>query len=70
MAPYDPNRVCLAGDLTVDGGKTWNNLCYDFGDKFCDPPPFPELKNVAPSACTHLNRAMVSPWWRFRTERL
>ena len=57
VAAYDPNRVCLAGDLTVDGGKTWKSLCYDFGEKFCDPPPFPELKNVAPSACTHLNRA-------------
>ena len=57
VAPYDPNRVCLAGDLTVDGGKTWTSLCYDFGRKICDPPPFPELKNVALSACTHLNRA-------------
>lgn len=57
VAANDPNRVCLAGDLSVDGGTTWSSLCYDFGAAFADPLPFPELKGIAPSACTNLNRA-------------
>ena len=60
VAPSDPRHVVFTDTATLygstDGGTTWDDLMFDYGEKFREPP-LEAMKGRAPFRTTHLVRS-------------